>query len=80
MLRGLGKVERTVGKVERGGVGLGSARWGKVERTAAKTQAAGSGVGAGLSVDGEGRGAGCGGLAGHHLAVAILEVDEVTFH
>ena len=37
--------------------GLGSARWGKVERTVVKTQAAGSGVGAGLSVDGEGRGA-----------------------
>ena len=51
-----------------------------MERTVAKTHAAGSGVGAGLSVDREGRGAGCGGLAGHHLAVVILEVDEVTFH
>ena len=77
-----------------GGWGRWSGRWGrwsvgwgtgerivwKVERTVAKTHAAGSGVGAGLSVDGEERGAGCGGLAGHHLAVVILEVDEVTFH
>ena len=65
LLRGLWKAERTVGKVE---------------RTVVKTQAAGSGVGAGLSEDGEGRGAGCGGLAALHLAVVILEVDEVTFH
>ena len=64
VLRGLGKVERTVGKVEQGvgdwgahSGGMGCARWGKVERTVAKTQAAGCGVGAGLSVDGEGRGA-----------------------
>ena len=63
-----------------GGWGRRSGRWGKVERTVVKTQVAGSGVGAGLSVDGEGRGAGCGGLAALHLAVVILEVDEVTFH
>ena len=53
---------------------------GKVERTVVKTQAAGSGVGAGVSVDGDERGVGYGGLAGLHLAVVILEVDEVTFH
>lgn len=77
---GVGEGGADGGEGGAGGGGLGSARWGKVERTVAKTQAAGSGVGAGLSVDGEGRGAGCGGLAGHHLAVVILEVDEVTFH